>query len=229
MSNGPILVFACRWCSLLGAERAARERLPLPDGIRLIPVECAGGVSAETVIEALLNGASGVAVLGCHLGGCRHNDANRDAHARLNVLSELLDAVGLDGRRLLISWGEAHEAKGYSNLLQNFALSLKKTTEYHATYNVTSKAGAVVQQKLFFPSSEQDAELRAKASAALKAGRRVLALYATPSGAIPALFTEEKKLEHMTAGPKHPIAKIFCRILRDMAAGELKGDWAEAS
>ena len=97
MSSGPILVFACRWCSLLGAERAARERLPLPDGLRIIPIDCAGSVSPEKVLEALLNGAAGVAVMGCHMGGCRHNDANRDAHVRISVLKDLLDAVGLDG------------------------------------------------------------------------------------------------------------------------------------
>ena len=70
-NQGSICVFACRWCSLLGAERAGRDRLELPANIRLIPVSCAGSVSADHVIQALTGGAAGVAVLGCHLGGCR--------------------------------------------------------------------------------------------------------------------------------------------------------------
>ena len=123
-NQGSICVFACRWCSLLGAERAGRDRLELPANIRLIPVSCAGSVSADHVIQALTGGAAGVAVLGCHLGGCRHNDANRDAHARLEVLGSLLDAVGLDSRRLLVSWGTAHEAEQYAKLMRDFAALL---------------------------------------------------------------------------------------------------------
>ena len=119
-----ICVFACRWCSLLGAERAGRAQLPLPAGIRLIPVSCAGSVSADAVIQAFVNGAAGVAVLGCHLGGCRHNDANRDEHVRLDVLATLLEAAGIDRRRLLISWGTAHEAEQYARTMNDFAAEL---------------------------------------------------------------------------------------------------------
>ena len=63
-STKKICVFACRFCSLLGAERAGCDRLPLPAGLRLMPVSCAGSVSADAVIQALVNGADGVAVIG---------------------------------------------------------------------------------------------------------------------------------------------------------------------
>ncbi len=221
MSNGPILVFACRWCSLLGAERAARERLPLPDGLRIVPVECAGGVSAEAVIESLLNGASGVAVLGCHLGGCRHNDANRDAHARLNALGGLLDAAGLDSRRLLISWGDAHEAKGYADTMRTFAQTLRALPEYHACYEVPANANAPVRRSLPPADPGQDASLREAAAAALGSGRLVLGLKASPAGPLPAVFEKEEKLGQLIAAGKFPIAKTAWRILRDKAAGAL--------
>ncbi|MGN5486396.1 hydrogenase iron-sulfur subunit, partial [Campylobacter coli] len=89
---GKALVFACRWCSLLGAERAGRERLALPPDFRLIPVECAGSVPLDIILRAFADGAAGVAVMGCHFGGCRHNESNRTAHARLEMLATALAA-----------------------------------------------------------------------------------------------------------------------------------------
>lgn len=121
----PALVFACRWCSLLGAERAARERIPLPANFRLIPVECAGAVSLDLVLRAFADGFHGVAIMGCHLGGCRHNEANRNAHARLAMLASALDALGVRPERLLISWGTAHEAAQFAAQVARFLNGLE--------------------------------------------------------------------------------------------------------
>ena len=114
------VVFACRWCALLGADRAGRERIELPASFRLIPVECAAGVEADLVLRAFADGLDGVAVLGCHLGGCRHNEANRPARLRLTLLQDLLETVGLDRRRLLLSWGTAHEGYQFADLVREF-------------------------------------------------------------------------------------------------------------
>ncbi len=229
MANGPILVYACRWCSLLGAERAARERLPLPEGLRIIPVECAGGVPAENVLEALLNGAHGVAVLGCHLGGCRHNDANRDAHVRLSVFGDLLAAAGMDRRRLLVSWGDAHEAKGFSDLMQGFASVLNALPAFSLRHQEREHAAVPVRRVPPDPAPGQDDDLRGKALQAIGNGRRVLALARTPFGDIPSLFDSEDGLERITAGRKYPMAKTAWRILKDHASGSLTGDMAQAA
>lgn len=119
------LVFACRWCSLLGAERAGRERLSLPAGFRLIPVECAGAVPLDIILRAFADGAHGIAVMGCHLGGCRHNEANRNAHARLEMLAAALAAIGVKKERLLLAWGTAHEAAQFAAHLSEFMRGLE--------------------------------------------------------------------------------------------------------
>lgn len=113
-------VIACRWCALIGADRAGRERIDLPASFRLIPVECAGSVEPDLVLRALADGLDGVAVLGCHLGGCRHNEANRTSRLRLSLLQDLLENVGLDRRRLLLSWGTAHEGHQFAGLITEF-------------------------------------------------------------------------------------------------------------
>ena len=120
------LVFACRWCALLGAERAGRERIALDPAFRLIPVECAGGISTDAILRAFADGFHGVAVMGCHLGGCRHNEANRNAHARLELLGTALGSIGIRGERLLLSWGTAHEAAQFAAVLSSFIRALEQ-------------------------------------------------------------------------------------------------------
>jgi coenzyme F420-reducing hydrogenase delta subunit len=63
---------------------------------------------------------TGVAVLGCHLGGCRFNHANHAAIKRLDLLKTLLDATGIGGKRLLVSFGTAHEDYQYAEVVKTF-------------------------------------------------------------------------------------------------------------
>ncbi|MBN1105883.1 MAG: hydrogenase iron-sulfur subunit [Deltaproteobacteria bacterium] len=120
-----VLVFACRWCSLIGADEAGRMKIVIPSSFRLIPVECAGRVESEFVIRAFVNGMDGVAVLGCHQGGCRYERANHHAARSLDSLKAFLDFVGIGGERLLLNWGEAHEAHQFVGLLSGFMASLE--------------------------------------------------------------------------------------------------------
>lgn len=222
-SKGYICVFACRWCSLLGAGRAGRDHLEMPAGIRLIPVSCAGSVSADHVIQALTNGAAGVAVLGCHLGGCRHNDANRDAHARLDVLGSLLETVGIDRRRLLVSWGTAHEAEQYARLMRDFAAlleSLPPDLEPAPASDETPLRNAPLGP---LSSPSEDEALRTLAARAMHDGHVVLALRRTDMGPLPCLFRTEEELKDIIAGPKWPMAKCAGLILKDRALGAVQG------
>jgi len=115
-----ILVFACKWCGLIGADGAGKKRIQLPSQFRVIPVECAALVEPDAVIRAFASGMTGVAVLGCHLGGCRFNGANHAAIKRLEILKTLLDSTGIDGKRLLISFGMAHEDHQYAEVVKAF-------------------------------------------------------------------------------------------------------------
>lgn len=115
-----ILVFTCRWCGLIGADGAGRRRTELPASFRVIPVECAGYVEPDAVIRAFASGAAGVAVLGCHVGGCRFNDANHPALKRLELLRTLLDTTGIGGDRLLLGFGTAHEHHQWADTIRDF-------------------------------------------------------------------------------------------------------------
>lgn len=120
-----ILIFACKWCALIGADSAGKKRIQLPAQFRVIPVECVALVEPDAVIRALASGITGVAVMGCHLGGCRFNNANHAALKRLELLKTLLDATGIGGRRLLISFGTAHEDHQFADVVKSFFEELK--------------------------------------------------------------------------------------------------------
>ena len=120
-----ILIFACKWCGLIGADGAGKKKIELPSEFRVIPVECAAMVEPDAIIRAFASGVTGVAVIGCHLGGCRFNDANHAAAKRLGGLKALLDATGVGSRRLLLSFGTAHEDYQYADVVRGFFEELK--------------------------------------------------------------------------------------------------------
>ncbi len=115
-----IIVFACRYCPMIGAQEAGRARIALPENFRIIEVECASRVEPDTVIRAFSLGIDGVAVLACHLDGCRYNDANHRSARKMKLLATLLDTTGIDSRRLLTSYGTAHEAHQFADLIKGF-------------------------------------------------------------------------------------------------------------
>ncbi|ACN14544.1 MvhD4 [Desulforapulum autotrophicum HRM2] len=121
-----ILVFACRYCPLIGAEEAGRQRLDIQENFRVISVECISRVEPDAVVRAFSLGIDGVAVLGCHLGGCRYHEANHRSVKQMKLLAILLDTTGIDSRRLLTSYGTAHEAHQFAGLIHGFAGVLEK-------------------------------------------------------------------------------------------------------
>ena len=120
MKHPKILIFACKWCGLIGADAAGKKRISLPSQFRVIPVECASLVEPDAILRALAGGIDGIAVLGCHIGGCRYNNANHTAIKRLELLQDLLDTTGIGSSRLLISFGTAHEDYQFEEIIKGF-------------------------------------------------------------------------------------------------------------
>lgn len=121
-----VLVFACKWCGLMGADAAGKKRISLPSQFRVIPVECVARVEPDLIIKSMANGIDGVAVLGCHIGGCRYDNANHAALKRLDVLKTLFDTIGIGASRLLVSMGMAHEYHQFADVMNRFFNELAK-------------------------------------------------------------------------------------------------------
>ncbi|MHA1682636.1 MAG: hydrogenase iron-sulfur subunit [Promethearchaeota archaeon] len=121
-----ILTFACNWCSYAGADLAGVSRFQYPPSIRIIRVMCSGRVHPEMILEGFARGADGVLVTGCHIGDCHYIKGNQYTKARMELIPELLDGLGIDSRRFKLDWVSASEGKRFSETITNFTEQVKK-------------------------------------------------------------------------------------------------------
>lgn len=105
-----IIAFTCNWCAYAAADLAGVVRMQYPPNVRIIRVMCTGMVHPNLVMEAFQLGADGVMVMGCQPGECHYVDGNVKAEARLAVVREMMDAMGIEEERFRLAWCSAAEA-----------------------------------------------------------------------------------------------------------------------
>ena len=81
-----IVGFLCNWCSYGGADTAGTARAVQPTDLRIIRVPCSGRVNPLFVLKALINGADGVLVSGCHPRDCHYSAGNYYARRNMDIL-----------------------------------------------------------------------------------------------------------------------------------------------
>ena len=113
-----IIAFLCNWCSYAGADLAGTSRLQYPPYIRIIRVPCSGRINPIYIINALMDGADGVLVSGCHPGDCHYLSGNLYARRRFTVLKKLLTTVGLDPERVQFTWVSASEGNRFADVVR---------------------------------------------------------------------------------------------------------------
>lgn len=121
-----ILAFACNWCSYAGADLAGVSRFQYPPTIRIIRVMCSGRVHPEMILEGFARGADGVIVTGCHIGDCHYIKGNQYTEARMELVPEILEGVGIDSKRFKLDWVSASEGKRFSEVITNFTDQVRK-------------------------------------------------------------------------------------------------------
>ena len=99
-----IVAFLCNWCAYRGADLAGTSRFHYPSNVRVIRLMCSSSIDPVYVLEALLNGADGVLVAGCHPGNCHYVDGNYKATRRIEVLKNVLQQAGIDEDRVWLRW-----------------------------------------------------------------------------------------------------------------------------
>lgn len=121
-----IVAFLCNWCSYAGADLAGTSRIQYPANVRIIRIPCTGRIDPIFVVRALLEGADGVLVSGCHPGECHYTSGNYYARRRFTVLRELLDLLGVEPERLTLSWVSASEGEKFSEVVEEVVESVKQ-------------------------------------------------------------------------------------------------------
>ena len=113
-----IIAFLCNWCSYAGADLAGTGRLQYPPYVRVIRIPCSGRVNPLFIIKALVDGADGVIVSGCHPGDCHYLSGNMHARRRFVVLKKLLETVGIDPDRVHFMWVSASEGGRFADAVR---------------------------------------------------------------------------------------------------------------
>ena len=123
--NPVIVAFLCNWCSYAGADLAGTGRQQYPPNIRVIRVPCSGRINPIYIIKALLDGADGVMVSGCHPGDCHYLTGNMYARRRFTVLKRLLTTAGLDADRVQFTWVSASEGARFAQVVTEVTEKVK--------------------------------------------------------------------------------------------------------
>jgi F420-non-reducing hydrogenase iron-sulfur subunit len=93
--------------------------------IKIVKMPCSSMVKDVFLLRAFEAGADGVMVLVCPEGQCRYVEGNIRAKKRVAWVQNLLDEIGLDGRRLsltnIATGDKAMANKTMDNVLKNLA------------------------------------------------------------------------------------------------------------
>jgi len=107
------------------ADLAGTSRLLYPQNVRLIRVMCTGMVDSQYVIKALLEGADGVLVSGCHPGDCHYINGNYKARRRIKLLKTILPQFGFEPERLRLTWIGASDGIQFAEIMQELVTQIK--------------------------------------------------------------------------------------------------------
>jgi F420-non-reducing hydrogenase iron-sulfur subunit len=123
--NPKILGILCNWCSYAGADLAGSARTQYPPDVRVIRVMCSGRVDPLFILKAFVDGADGVLVSGCHFGDCHYLEGNYKAAKRMFVMKSLLKGIGLEDKRLRMTFVSASEGAKWAKVIEDVVTTIK--------------------------------------------------------------------------------------------------------
>lgn len=121
-----IIAFLCNWCTYTGADLAGTSRIQYPPNIRVIRLMCSGALDPVYVSKALLEGADGVLIGGCHPGDCHYQSGNYKARRRVAILKGILSQLGFDQERVWLRWISASEGRLFADTVTEMVAALRE-------------------------------------------------------------------------------------------------------
>lgn len=121
-----IIAFVCNWCTYTAADLAGTSRAGYPANVRMIRVMCTGMVDPKYVIKALIDGADGVLISGCHPGDCHYINGNFKARRRILLLKTILRKFGFAEERLRLTWIGASDGLEFAETIKEMVGQLEK-------------------------------------------------------------------------------------------------------
>jgi coenzyme F420-reducing hydrogenase delta subunit len=115
-----IIVMVCNWCTYTAADLAGTSRLAYPANVRLVRLMCTGMIDVKYILKALLDGADGVFIGGCHPGDCHYLNGNLKARKRIAGVRKIVEQFGFEPERLRLQWIGASEGPEFQKHMTDF-------------------------------------------------------------------------------------------------------------
>ena len=119
-----IIAFLCNWCSYAGADLAGTSRIQYPTNVRVVRLMCSGALDPLYVYRALLEGADGVLIGGCHPGDCHYTNGNYKARRRVAVLKKIFQEFGLEDL-VWLRWISASEGQRFAETVREMVENVR--------------------------------------------------------------------------------------------------------
>ena len=120
-----IVAFVCNWCTYTAADLAGTSRLAYPANVRLVRLMCTGMIDVKYILKALLDGADGVFIGGCHPGDCHYLNGNLKARKRIAGVRKIVEQFGFEPERLRLQWIGASEGPEFQKNMTDFVEAVK--------------------------------------------------------------------------------------------------------
>ncbi|MDY7033033.1 MAG: hydrogenase iron-sulfur subunit [Thermodesulfobacteriota bacterium] len=115
-----IIAFMCNWAPWSCYTGMGDKEIPIPDGVNVIRVMCAGRVTTPLLLKAFEKGADGVLIVGCRNDNCQNGSGAEMAESNIGHTREILGLLGLGTDRLQYKFFLAHEFERLSSDLFAF-------------------------------------------------------------------------------------------------------------
>jgi len=125
MFEPKIMCFLCKWCTYAGADLAGTSRMQYAPNATNLRVMCSSRVDPQHILYAFKQGADGVFIGGCHPGDCHYVEGNYKTLRRVILFKRMLEALGIDKRRLRLEWISGAEGKKYVKVMNEFTEEIR--------------------------------------------------------------------------------------------------------
>jgi coenzyme F420-reducing hydrogenase delta subunit len=125
-TNPRILAFVCSWHPLTAADNAGVDRRSYGTATTIVPVECAGVVTAASILRAFTRKMDGVLVAACGRGDCHYSNGNESCERVIEETCSLMELAGIAPQRLRLDLSSEVGGEQFVALLDEFAAEVSK-------------------------------------------------------------------------------------------------------
>ena len=122
--NPRILAFVCSWHPMAAADNAGVDGRSYGTATAIVPVDCAGVVSAAAILRAFSSDVDGVLIAACGSGDCHYSNGNESCERVVRQTRDLMGLAGLAPQRLRLDLSSDVDGGRFVALLEEFAVEL---------------------------------------------------------------------------------------------------------